>query len=61
MKKNIGSYDRTIRIVLGVIIIALGIIFKSYLGLLGLIPLITAIFNFCPLYAPFKISTRQKS
>jgi len=61
MKKNIGKYDRSIRIVLGLLIIALGIIFKSYLGLLGLIPLVTAIFNFCPIYASFKISTREKA
>jgi hypothetical protein len=61
MKKNIGKYDRTIRIVLGLVIIGLGVIFKSYFGLLGLIPLVTAIFSFCPLYAPFRISTREKS
>ena len=60
MKKNIGKYDRTIRIILGIIIIALGIIFKTYLGLLGLIPLVTAVFGFCPLYLPFGLSTKSK-
>ena len=59
MKKNVGSLDRTIRISLGIVIIALGIIFKSYLGLLGLIPLATSISGFCPLYTPFKISTKK--
>lgn len=59
MKKNIGKYDRIIRIVLGLVIIALGIIFKSFLGLFGLIPLVTAIFNFCPLYSIMRISTRE--
>lgn len=60
MKKNVGKYDRAIRIVLGIVIITLGIIFKTYLGLLGLIPLVTAIFGFCPLYTPFSISTKSK-
>jgi len=61
MKKNIGKFDRTLRIIGGLVIIALGILFKSYLGLLGLIPLVTAIFNFCPIYASFKTSTIEKS
>ena len=61
MKKNIGKYDRVIRIILGLVIIVLGIVFKTYLGLLGLIPLVTAVFNFCPIYASFKINTREKS
>lgn len=60
MKNNIGKYDRGIRIVLGLVIIALGFYFKSYLGLIGLIPLVTAIFGFCPLYSPFGLSTREK-
>ena len=60
MKKNIGKYDRVIRIVLGIVIIALGFYFKSFLGLIGLIPLVTATFGFCPLYSPFGLSTKEK-
>ncbi len=60
MKLNVGNYDRAIRIILGLIIIALGIIFKSLFGLIGLIPLATGIFRFCPLYMPCKISTNRK-
>jgi hypothetical protein len=61
MKLNVGSYDRAIRIILGLLIIALGIIFKSFLGLFGLIPLVTGVFRLCPLYMPFKINTNKKS
>jgi hypothetical protein len=60
MKKNIGKFDRTLRIIAGLIIIALGIAFKSFLGLIGLIPLITATFGLCPLYMTFGISSRKE-
>ena len=60
MKKNMSNLDRVIRIVVGVAILSL-ILFLSggirWIGLLGLIPLVTGIFGFCPLYAIFKIKT----
>ena len=61
MKKNIGSVDKIIRIILGVVIIAYGVIESSWWGLVGLVPLLTAFMGFCPLYAPFKISTDKKT
>ncbi|OGC05948.1 hypothetical protein A2V82_10580 [candidate division KSB1 bacterium RBG_16_48_16] len=60
MKKNVGSIDKTIRIILGCAVIVLGIIFKSWWGVLGLIPLLTALFGVCPAYLPFGISTCKK-
>lgn len=57
MTRNIGRTDRIIRIVLGVVIIALGFYFNTWWGALGLIPLATAAIGWCPLYAPFKLST----
>lgn len=59
MNKNIGSVDRLIRIVLGVVLITTGFYFGSYWGLIGLIPLLTAMIGWCPLYAPFKLSTKK--
>jgi hypothetical protein len=61
MKQNIGTADRVVRIVLGVAIAVLGIVFKSWFGLLALIPLGTAAVGTCPLYLPFGISTRRKA
>ncbi len=61
MKKNVGSVDKIIRIILGIVIIAYGIIESSWWGLVGLVPLLTAFMGFCPLYAPFKISTDKKA
>jgi hypothetical protein len=59
--KNIGATDRIIRIALGVVIAALGVAFKSWLGLIALVPLATAAVSACPLYLPFGISTRRKA
>lgn len=57
MKQNVGTVDRVIRVILGLAIIGLGIGFKSWLGLIGLVPLLTAAIGWCPLYLPFGIST----
>lgn len=62
MKKNVGTTDRIIRIILGILIAAAGIIFKSWWGLLAIIPLFTGIVGWCALYKPFSLSTaKQKS
>ncbi len=57
MKKNVGGIDRGVRIVLGLVIGALGIYFKSWWGLIGIPLFLTGLIRFCPLYIPFKIST----
>jgi len=60
MKRNVGTVDRLIRIILGLVIAILGVYFESWWGLVGLIPLLTGLFSFCPLYVPIKISTGKK-
>ncbi len=57
MCKNVGIIDRVIRIVLGLVILAAGWHFQSWFGLIGLVPLGTALIGWCPLYCPFKLST----
>lgn len=58
MKANVGGIDRTIRILAG-----LGLIAATLAGLigawgwLGLVPLATGIFRFCPAYFPFGLRT----
>jgi uncharacterized protein (DUF58 family) len=59
MKKNMGNADRWIRVILGLAIIAAGVYFKSWWGLIGIIPLATSLISTCPLYLPFGISTRR--
>ncbi len=50
MKCNVGKTDKIIRLIIGVTVIVLGIVFKSWWGAVGLIPLLTASISFCPLY-----------
>ena len=57
MKRNVGTTDRIIRVFVGIVIIGLGIIFKSWWGIIGILPLITAIIGYCPPYALLRIST----
>jgi hypothetical protein len=60
MKQNIGTIDRILRAILGLGIIALGVVNHSWLGAIGIVPLLTAIFRFCPAYWPLGISTCGK-
>ncbi|MFZ5515019.1 MAG: YgaP family membrane protein [Candidatus Zhuqueibacterota bacterium] len=57
MKTNVGQIDRIIRIVVGLTIIALGVINHSWWGAVGLIPMMTAVTRRCPAYTPLGIST----
>ncbi len=58
MQANLGSIDRTIRILagLGLIAATLSGVIGAW-GWIGLIPLATGIFRFCPAYLPFGIRT----
>jgi hypothetical protein len=57
MTRNVGGWDRWFRIVLGLVVIGVGIYFKSWWGALGAIPLLTGLVRWCPLYLPFGTST----
>ena len=61
MKKNTGGVDRLIRVVFGAALIIVGVVLKSWWGALGLIPLVTGIMGFCPLYALLRTSTSRRS
>lgn len=60
MNKNIGTADRWIRIIVGVILIALAISGSiGAWGWIGIIPLATALINFCPLYRLIGFSSNK--
>ena len=56
MKTNIGNVDRIIRFILGLAILGAGYYFKSWWGLIGLGPILTGAFRFCPAYLPFGLN-----
>jgi len=71
MKRNVGTFDRLLRIVIG-----LGFLYLAFFtpqgstwdlfgqhttwGYFGLVPLFTGIFSWCPPYALLGISTRPR-
>jgi hypothetical protein len=59
--RNIGKVDRILRVVIGVALISL--VFwgpQTNWGWVGLIPLVTAIVSFCPLYRVMGVSSCSK-
>jgi hypothetical protein len=61
MKCNMGKGDRIFRVIMGIVLLGAGFYFKSWWGLIGLVPLGTALVNWCPAYVPFGFSTAKKS
>ena len=58
MTKNIGTIDRAIRVIVGLVLIALVFVGpQTPWGWLGIIPLGTALIGWCPPYAMFGINT----
>ena len=60
MKSNVGTTDRIIRAIVGLVLLSLVFILEGnarWLGLIGLVPLATAAIGWCPAYVPFGIST----
>ena len=60
MVQNEAMWDRVLRVVLGLLITGWGIMAANWWGLIGLIPLLTGLAGYCPLYALLKISTCKK-
>ncbi len=55
--KNVGSIDRVIRIVAGIVIIGAGVYYQSWWGAIGAVPLLTGLIGWCPPYAIFGWNT----
>lgn len=66
MKKNVGTTDKTIRIVLALIIAVLyftNVISGTMaivLGVLAIVFVLTSLVSVCPLYLPFGINTSRE-
>ena len=63
MARNIGSFDRILRIIVGVVLIAYAIPLGfphtgwNWTGWIGVVPLLTALVGSCPLYSMLGVST----
>lgn len=64
MKKNIGSVDQVLRIILGIFVLTLLFILEGtlkYIGLLGIVLIVTGLIRFCPLYPLLGINTTSRN
>ena len=62
MTRNEGSIDRAVRVVLGLGLLSLTVIGPQTLwGLVGLVPLATGAFGFCPAYKLIGLSTTAET
>lgn len=62
---NEAGWDRAVRVVLGVVLMVVGFAViggtgGTILGIVGLIPLVTGLVGFCPLYALLHIRTNDR-
>lgn len=59
--KNVGTVDRIVRIVVGLVLLSLFFIYPDaswrYYTLIGIVPLLTGLFSTCPLYSMLGISS----
>jgi len=61
LKKNVGTIDRVVRVVLGIVLLAGYFVYPDatyrWAFLLGIIPLVTGLVSSCPIYSILGIST----
>lgn len=62
MTHNEGTIDRVVRVALGIALLSLVVVGPhTLLGLVGLVPLVTGLVGFCPLYRVLGVSTCRAS
>lgn len=59
MECNVGAIDKLIRVIIGIGIIVTGVALKNFIGIVGLIPLITGLTGRCPIYYALGIATKK--
>jgi Inner membrane protein YgaP-like, transmembrane domain len=66
MTENVGRIDRTLRVIIGLALIAFAMGFGfpatgwNWIGWIGVVPLITGVFGYCPAYTVLRVSTRAR-
>ena len=63
MQSNVGGIDRVLRIVAGLILLAFAAVYPGearWFGLIGVVPLATGLFRFCPAYTLLGIKTCRR-
>lgn len=63
MLSNVGGFDRVLRIVAGLILLTFAVVYQGderWFGLIGVVPLLTGLFRFCPAYRLLGMNTCQR-
>lgn len=64
MRRNMGNMDQAVRFIIGIVMMGIGFGAMSggaaiAVGAIGAILFATSLIGWCPLYIPFRISTRK--
>ncbi|KAF1723433.1 MULTISPECIES: YgaP family membrane protein [Pseudoxanthomonas] len=57
MKTNVGGFDKWARVVVGAVLIGWALTGGPLWAWIGLVPLVTGLFGFCPLYRLLGVNT----
>ena len=60
MPRNEGNIDRVLRVVVGIVLVSLALTGKAVWGWIGVVPILTGLFGYCPAYSLFGIRTCRK-
>ena len=60
MQVNVGKIDKIIRIIIGLLLLIIGVVFDNLLWIIGLLLLFSAYYSFCLLYKILNIATNDK-
>lgn len=63
MQSNVGGFDRVLRIVAGLVLLTFTAVYPGearWFGLIGVVPLATGLFRFCPAYTLLGIRTCRR-
>ena len=64
MTENVGTFDRIARVIFGIALIAFALGYLApgtrwnWVGWIGIVPILTALFGTCPAYSLFGVSTQ---
>lgn len=64
MKANVGSIDRALRVIAGLVLLGLFFVLPGdarWFGLIGIVPLATGVLRWCPMYSLLGLNTCPSS
>lgn len=62
MPQNLGTVERVVRVIVGLGLLSLAVVGpRTAWGYVGIVPLLTGLVGWCPLYAALGFSTRRRA